>query len=343
LVATLAFTLIQLPFAASSASAETPTNLFANPVIATGKGFEIKRSQLDDAYVDYSASTAAKGSSIPDADRPLIRSNLLDHLIIDQLLLQKASADDKSKTQKMVDDAIAEARTNSPEAFEAQVKATGMTLDQMRSRAIEEQLCRRVLIRETTNGITVPDAEVKKFYDDNPSDFAMPERAHVAHILISTLDPVTQAPLPPDQKKEKEKQAKDIKSRAEKGEDFAKLAKQYSDDPGSKDKGGEYTFAQNHQMVPEFEAAAFSLKTNQISDLVETRYGYHIIKLIEKLPASKEQFADASEKIHEYLVGQQAEKALPAYLEKLKADGGVKILDQGDGNGAADKWTTPVK
>ncbi len=182
LVATLAFTLIQLPFAASSASAETPTNLFANPVIATGKGFEIKRSQLDDAYVDYSASTAAKGSSIPDADRPLIRSNLLDHLIIDQLLLQKASADDKSKTQKMVDDAIAEARTNSPEAFEAQVKATGMTLDQMRSRAIEEQLCRRVLIRETTNGITVPDAEVKKFYDDNPSDFAMPEaRSRGAH------------------------------------------------------------------------------------------------------------------------------------------------------------------
>ena len=343
LVAMLALTVVQLPLAARAASAETSTNLFADPVLATGKGFEIKRSQVDEAYLNYSASEAAKGGSIPDADRTAVRSRLLDHLIIDQLLLQKATAEEKAKTQKMVDDAINEARTNSPESFDAQVKATGMTLDQMRSRAVEEQLCRRVLVRETTNGITVSDAEAKKFYDDNPSDFELPERVHVAHILISTLDPVTQTPLPPEKKKEKEKAASDLKSRAEKGEDFAKLAKQYSDDPGYKDTGGEYTFARNHQMVPEFESAAFSLKTNQISDLVETRYGYHIIKLIEKLPASKEQFADASPKIHEYLVGQQADKGLAAYLDKLKADANVKILDQGAGDASADKGTTPAK
>ncbi len=342
-VATLALTLVQLPFAAPSASAETSTNLFPDPVMATGKGFEIKRSQLDEAFVDYSASAAAKGNAIPDSDRTAVRSKLLDHLIIDRLLLQKATAEEKTKTQKMVDDAINEARTNAPEAFDAQVKATGMTLEQMRSRAVEEQLCRRVLIRETTNGITVSDTDVKKFYDDNPSDFEMPEREHVAHILISTFDPVTQSPLPPEQKKEKEKIAEGLKARAEKGEDFAKLVKQYSDDPGSKDKGGEYTFARNHKMVPEFESAAFSLKTNQVSDLVETRYGYHVIKLIEKLPASKQQFADASQKIREYLVGQQAEKGLPAYLDKLKADAGVKILDQGDGDASAAKGTPPAK
>jgi parvulin-like peptidyl-prolyl isomerase len=343
LAATLALTFVQLPLAARADSAQNSTNLFADPVVATAKGFEIKRSQVDEAYLNYTASEAAKGGAIPDADRAVVRSRLLDHLIIDHILLQMATPEEKAKTQKMVDDAINEARTNSPETFEAQVKATGMTLDQMRDRAVEQQLCKRVLVRETTNGISVSDAEVHKFYDDNPSDFEIPERAHVAHILISTLDPVTQSPLPPEKKKEKEKLAGDLRSRAEKGEDFTKLVKQYSDDPGSKEKGGEYTFARNHQMVPEFESAAFSLKTNQISDLVETRYGYHIIKLIEKLPASKEQFAEASPKIREFLVGQQANKALPAYLEKLKAGANVKILDQSAADAGADKGAAPSK
>jgi peptidyl-prolyl cis-trans isomerase C len=326
LAALMVCSALQLPFAATAATSETAP-LFPDPVVATGKGFEIKRSQVDEAYLNYSASEAAKGNVIPDTDRAMVRSKLLDHLIINQILLQKATAEEKTKTSQMVNDAINQARTNSPETFDAQIKATGMTLDQMRDRAIEEQVCRRVLIRETTNGISIPDADIKKFYDDHPSDFAVPERVHVAHILISTLDPVTQNPLPTDQKKAKLQLAKDLKDRAEKGEDFAKLVKQYSDDPGSKDKGGEYTFARDHEMVPEFEAAAFSLKVNQISDPVETKYGFHIIKLIEKLPPKTEQFAEATPQIRQYLIGQQADKVLPTYLDKIKTDANVKILD----------------
>jgi peptidyl-prolyl cis-trans isomerase C len=259
---------------------------------------------------------------------------------VDRILLQMATPDEKSATEKMVNDAINSERTNSPATFDARVRATGMTLEQVRDHAIEQQLCRRVLIRETTNGITVSDAEVKKFYDDNPTAFEVPERVHVAHILVSTSDPITQAPLPPDQKKEKEKLANELKQRAEKGEDFAKLVKQYSDDTGSKEKGGEYTFSKNEQMAPEFKSAAFTLKVNQISDPVETRFGYHIIKLIEKLPPKKEQLADASEKIHEYLVGQQANKGLEAYIEKLRAKSDVKILDDGTGDKPASAPST---
>jgi peptidyl-prolyl cis-trans isomerase C len=190
-------------------------------------------------------------------------------------------------------------------------------------------VAQRILVREVTNGIVIADAEVKKFYQDNPDKFKMPERVRAAHILVSTLDPVTQQPLPPDKKKEKLKLANELKARAEKGEDFAALVKQYSDDPGSKDKGGEYTFPRG-QMVPEFEAAAFSMKTNQISDPVETQFGYHIIKLLEKLPASTVDFAKAEPDIRDFLVEQEAEKGLPAYLEKLKASADVKILDQSD-------------
>ena len=321
--------------AVGAAGAETPAVTFPDPAVATGKGFEIKRSQLDDAFLSYSASVAASGNVIREDERGRLRSNLLDHLIITRILTQKATAEDKAATLKLVDDNIAEARklAPSPEAFEAQVKASGMSLEQVRQRAYEEQLARRVLERETTNGITISDEAASKFYNDHPTNFVIPEEVRVSHILISTLeaaDPLSPAypprPLAPDKKKEKEKLARQIKERADKGEDFVKLVKQYSEDPGSKERGGEYTFARN-QMVPEFEAAAFSLKTNQISDIVETQYGYHIIKGLEKIPAKREQFAEAKARIKAYLVIKEAEKGLPAYLDKIKAEAGVKLLN----------------
>src|SRR5260370_23096101 len=137
--------------------------------------------------------------------------------------------------------------------------------------------------------VNVTDADVKKFYDDNPAKFEQPEMVRASHILLGTKDQSSGTDLSDDQKKAKRKQIDDILKRARDGEDFAKLAKEYSEDPGSKDKGGEYTFPRG-QMVPEFEAAAFSLKTNQVSDVVTTQFGYHIIKLSEKLPPKKPTF-----------------------------------------------------
>jgi peptidyl-prolyl cis-trans isomerase C len=302
-------------------AADKVADIFPDPVVASGTGFELKRSQLDEAFISYNTSLAASGGSVPEDQRATVRSNLLDHLIINKILVQKATADDKVQTKKLVEDGIEEARKSAPtpEAFDAQIKASGMTLDTIRTRAYEEQLCRRIWQREITNGIVITDAAAQKFYADNPDKFEQPEQVRAAHVLISTLDPISQRPLPPEQKKDKEKLAKEIKARADKGEDFGALAKQYSDDPGSKNKGGEYKFPRN-QMVPEFEAAAFSLKTNQISDLVETRFGYHIIKLLEKYPAKHEQFAEVKDRIKEYLMEKQAKTELPAYMEKLKVD-----------------------
>jgi peptidyl-prolyl cis-trans isomerase C len=252
----------------------------------------------------------------------------LDHLIVNKILEQMATPEERSQTKEQVDGAFADARAHapSPEAFEQQIKASGMSLEQLRAQAVEEQLCRRVILRETTNHITVTDAEVKKFYDENSTKFEVPEQVRAAHILVSTLDPLTHEPLAADKKKEKEKLANDLRARALKGEDFGALAKKYSEDPGSKDKGGEYTFPRG-RMVPEFEAAAFSLKTNQISELVETQYGYHIIKLLEKTPASKVALAEASPRIRDYLVGQAVKEELPAYTAKLKAGANVKLMD----------------
>jgi parvulin-like peptidyl-prolyl isomerase len=339
----LACALLQLPAAARVAPADNSA-LFSDPVVATGKGFEIKRSQVDDAFINYNASVVANGQTIPELQRAIVRSNLLQGLIVNKILFQKATDDDKATAGKQVDDYLLKVRTNaaSPEAFDLKVKATGLTLAQLRDRMVEDQLCRSIRTREITNGIVVSDDEVKKFYQDYPDKFKVPERVRVAHILISTIDPATKQTVPPEKKKEKFKLAQDLKARAEKGEDFAALVKEYSEDPGSKSKGGEYTFRRG-QMVIEFEDAAFSMKVGQISDPVETQYGYHVIKLLEKLPANTVEFDKAAPDIRSYLIEQAAEKKLPAYLEQLKASADVKIVSQEGDKPEADKGSPAAK
>jgi parvulin-like peptidyl-prolyl isomerase len=196
------------------------------------------------------------------------------------------------------------------------------------------------MIRELNAAPT--DADVKKFYTDNPKGSEVPEQVHVRHILLLTIDPAsaTQTPLPDDQVKAKKKQIDDILKQARGGADFAALAKQYSEDPGSKDNGGEYTFARakddpSHAMDPAFEAAAFSLTNNQISDVVTTQYGYHIIKLLDKTPARKLALTDKipaadstlADDIKDYLTRQKLQEVAPAYIKQLSQSPGVEILD----------------
>ena len=175
--------------------------------------------------------------------------------------------------------------------------------------------------------ITVTDDQARKFFDENPAKFEQPEMVRAAHILISTrsTDPDAaqaggrpgMAELSDAQKAAKKKLADDVLKRARAGEDFAKLAKQYSEDPFPRG-----------QMLPEFEAAAFSLGTNQISDIVTTTYGYHIIKLYEKMPAKKLDFEKEATGIKEYLAQREIQKQYPQFIQKLRKDADVQILDE---------------
>jgi parvulin-like peptidyl-prolyl isomerase len=194
-----------------------------------------------------------------------------------------------------------------------------------------------VVKRELKTNLT--EDEAKKYYQDNPSKFEEPERVRVAHVLISTKDPATGSDFSDDKKALKRKQIEDLLKRAKAGEDFGKLASEYSEDPGSKDKAGEYTFPRG-QMVPEFESAAFSLNPNQVSDVVTTSYGYHIIKLYEKLPAKKEPLNGLETRtiyrkpdggiiaIKDVLADQSMQKQFPDYMRNLRKEANVEILDK---------------
>jgi parvulin-like peptidyl-prolyl isomerase len=130
------------------------------------------------------------------------------------------------------------------------------------------------------------DAADRKYFEENPDKFG---KVQARHILISTRgsdDPNN--PSPPLTDEQAKKKADEIRARLVKGEDFAAIAKAESDDPGSKETGGTYTFGRG-EMVPAFEQTAFSLKENEISQPVKTQFGYHVIQLQKRLPGTFEE------------------------------------------------------
>ncbi len=303
------------------------SDLFEDSVIAKGKGFEVKRSQLEEELTRFKARAAAQNQRISPEQMPMAEQNLLEDLIRLELLRTKATPADKETARKMADQKMAEARTElgSDERMEHQLSAMGLTRQELLSKWTDAATAETVLKRDLNVNIT--DQDARKFYDENPSKFEQPEMVRASHILLMTKDPKTGMELSKAQQDAKRKQMEDILKRARAGEDFAKLAKEYSEDPGLKDNGGEYTFPRG-QMVREFEVAAFSLNTNQISDIVTTQFGYHIIKLSEKMPAKKIELEKVLNRVKDSLTQQAITKQFPDYYKKLRADANVQILDE---------------
>jgi peptidyl-prolyl cis-trans isomerase C len=307
--------------------------LFGDTVVAKGTGFEIKQSQVDQMYLAFKGHRAAMGEAVPDDMRPRIESDILDKLIATHLFVMRATEADKASAKKIADDFLADQKKAalSEDSYRRQLLAVGMTPQEFDAQIREQAIVKAVIDREIKAKKTVTDAEAHAFYTNNPSVFREPELVRAAHVLISTHDNLTGKPLTPEAKLEKRQLAAKIAARAKAGEDFAKLVKEFSQDTHSLDRNGEYTFARakddpRRAMTPEFEAAAFSMQPGQVSDIVETSYGYHIIKTLEKIPSKVIDYAQVETRIKESLLRESVEKDLPGYIEKLRKEAGVQIL-----------------
>ena len=331
------FALVAAAGVVTQGQAQTATNtdskpvdkvaaLFGDQVVAKGKGVEVNRAQLDEEVIRIKSQLAAAGQPIPAAQVKMVEQNILDQMIAVQLLKTKATPEDKVSAKATAEKrfAAAKERLGSDEVVKMRLKAEGLTEEQLVAKWTEQATAEVVVKRELK--VNVTDEDVKKFYQENPARFEQPESVRASHILFSTRDNATQQELPEDKKAAKKKTAEEVLKRARGGEDFAKLAKEYSEDPGSKDTGGEYTFPRG-RMVPEFEAAAFALTPGQISDLVTTQFGYHIIKLSEKIPAKKVELDKVAADVKEGLTQQAVQKQLPDYMKQLRKEAGVEILD----------------
>jgi len=181
-------------------------------------------------------------------------------------------------------------------------------------------LAQEFLQREMGDKVKVTDDEIETYYNGHKEDFANLESVKARHILLKVPEGVNEKAW-----KEAESKAKDIKKKLENGKDFAELAKKYSDDPGTKDSGGDLGFFTKGRMVPEFESVAFSLKPGELSEPVKTNFGYHIIEVQEKKAASIKNLADVQAQIRQALQTEKQQKSQDALIEQLKAKYPVKV------------------
>ena len=160
--------------------------------------------------------------------------------------------------------------------------------------------------------IQVPDEDVKKFYEANKNNFMEPETSRASHILVAD-----------------EETAKKALERLKAGESFAKVAGELSTDPSSKTKGGDIGYFAKGQLIPDFEKACESLKTGELSAIIKTQLGYHIIQLTDKKPAHQHPLEEVQDQIRRQLGTQQQQRQVESFVQELRAKAQVQIKDSG--------------
>lgn len=176
-------------------------------------------------------------------------------------------------------------------------------------------LANEYIKREVAQKVTVSDENLKSYYDTNKDEFKTPEMVKARHILVKA-----DASASADDKKKAQERAETYLKKIKEGEDFAKLASELSDDPGSKPKGGDLGFFPRGRMVKPFEDAAFSLKTGEMSGIVETQFGFHIIKVEDKKDSTVEPFDTVKERLRQKLLQERQRTAITEFIDKTMQD-----------------------
>ncbi len=298
----------------------------AADVLAKGKGVTITKRDLDEVYERIQTGLMNVGQLLAPERRGQFQAQVLDQIIFVKLCEARATDADKTRARFASDAFVRGLRDEAGDeaGFQRRIIRAGYTEPVFLKEKFLETLATTVVDRELKSKIIITDEQLRKAYADAPDRWTKPETVRIAQLLVSTRDLVTGQELSEEAKKEKLKTASALRARAEKGEDFAGLVRQSSDDTASRARGGEYVFSRG-QMVIELEAAAFSMKPGQLSDVVASRHGYHVVKLLEKAPASVRPFDEVKAGIRDEMVAVELKKQLPGYGTRLRDEAGLQL------------------
>jgi peptidyl-prolyl cis-trans isomerase C len=288
-------------------------------VLARVNGESVRKADLDRLIKNMELSA---NQPIPAERRDEILRRTLDQLVTYTVLSQETRARKVTVTDAEIDNNLKQMQSQFPNEleFKKALSARGMTLEKLRSDARIDMSINKMMEAELASTPLPTDAQVREFYDKNPDKFKQDEAIRASHILIPADEKADDAT-----KKKARAEIDDILKQLNAGADFAELAKKYSKD-GSAAQGGDLNFFPKGQMVPAFDQAAWALKPGEVSGVVTTPFGYHIIKLTERRPASTVPFDQVSARIKEYLTEQQKQGRAQAFIELLKQKAKIEVL-----------------
>lgn len=262
-----------------------------NPVVGKVGDFVLKQADID-RLINNQPTEAQKKLR----DNPEERSNFVRQLLLTIAVANKAKSDGFDRK---------------PEVKEQ--------LSYLTDQFIAQEYMSRVV----TANITVPDEDLKKYYKEHQQDFTLPETVKARHIFIEAPKDASE-----ELKKKARAKAEKVLALAKKGEDFPKLARDYSEDADSATKGGELgSISPGKTNSEEFEKALFALKTGEISNIVGTPFGFHIIKVDERKDKKTATFDEAREYIRNRLKVEFEQRKAQQFLDELTKSAGVEVID----------------
>jgi peptidyl-prolyl cis-trans isomerase C len=286
-------------------------------IVARVNGTEITRTAF------LNRATALKGQLPANQVGPDFYQRVLDDMVGGELLYQSVEKKGLAPTAAEVDAEIEsqKSRFGGDVELAKALEAQGLTLDDLRLELKKEIGIQKLIESEYVPAITVSADEKRRFYDENSAQMQRPDQFRAAHILIIVDESAT-----PEVKEEARKKAGALRSLLDAGQDFAELARKNSDDPGSKDSGGELPWMSTGQTVPPFEAAALALAAGETSGVVETQFGFHIIKLHEKRSAGLMPYEEVEGRIDEFLKRRGLQQRIETEIQTLKTQGKVEVF-----------------
>ena len=298
----------------------TPSmGLAAGNILATVNNVPITRQEISRETAIIEADTHLRNLAWSRDQIARLGNQLVETLIERELLYQRAQQRNIEIRSPWVDRALQDlkAKIGSTASFDDYLKSVDLTEEKLKERIEKGLIVRRLLHREVIRHIKVSETEMQTFFQKHPEFFVRRDQIRVRQIFIAAdrgANASTRA--------EALLRMQSIQNQLRQGARFAALALEYSEDP-SKFKGGDLGYVERRQLIPAFADAAFSLQEGEISDIVETHLGYHLIQMVDRVPSSQMAYRNARTKIERTLRRNKEQAATTAYLSRLKKQANI--------------------
>jgi len=284
-------------------------------------GVGIKTKTLDAAVSNFIENQKVFGVEVKEEEKAKLREGVLEQLISAELLYQESKKAKLGDLKEKVNERFDEIKKGfaSKDDFKKLLKDRGISEKDLKEDIKKGVYIDTFLEKDLYSSVVISDQEKKEEYEKNKDKLSLPEQVKASHILIRFENDASD-----EDKAGARAKIDDLRKRALSGEDFAELAKENSED-GSAPQGGDLGYFKRGMMVPPFETVAFSLDTGKISDVVETQFGYHIIKVLDKQDARQLGHEEVEADMTRFLIGQKRAVVLEEFVSGLKKNAKIEM------------------